>query len=715
MTELDENPEIQEKTEETPFPQWANAPKLTDLKQHLEDARSIHSAQLGKIDNWLDNRNVTGRAAIKAPDGNSKVQPKLIRKQAEWRYPALSEPFLSTSDVFNVKPVSWEDREAAQQNQMVLNHQFNTKIDKVSFIDEYVRTAVDEGTVVVKVGWEFQQEEYLDQQPVVQFQFDQNFAPVIQQVDMLKHTSPSQYETDVPPEVKQAYDMSVQRGVPYRPIVTGYETVQKMRTVKNQPTVEVCDYRNVYIDPTAKGKIENATFVIYSFESSLSDLKKDGRYHKLDQVRPSSNSPLAEPDHASDIAATNFNFSDEARAKMVVYEYWGYWDIDGTGVVKPIVAAWIGNVLIRLEDNPYPDKQIPFVLVQYLPERRSNYGEPDGALLEDNQKIIGAVTRGMIDLMGKSANAQTGVRKDMLDATNRRKFEQGKDYEFNPGVNPVEGVFMHKFPEIPQSAPLMVQMQQAEAESMTGVKSFSAGVSGNSLGDVAAGVRGALDASSKRETGILRRLAKGVTTIGRKIIAMNAVFLSEEEVVRITNDQFVKVKRDDLAGNFDLELSISTAEEDDNKARELSFMLQTVGPQEDPTVRRMILGDICRLRKMPDLAKKLESYQPQPDPMAVQKAQLEMALLQAQINLTNAQAAAAGSNAQLHSVKAGTEAAKADHIKADTDKKNLDFVEQESGVTQERKLQEKDREAAHAVTLEAAKAHFAPKSESSGQ
>src|SRR5205823_4026655 len=133
----------------------------------------------------------------------------------------------------------------------------------------------------------------------------------------------------------------------------------------------------------------------------------------------------------------------------------------------------------------------------------------------------------------------------MLDATNRRKYEKGLDYEFNPNVNPLEGVFMHKFPEIPQSAPLMVQMQQQEAESMTGVKSFAQGVSGNSLGDVAAGVRGALDAASKRELAILRRLAKGVIAIGRKIIAMNAQFLSEEEVIRVTNEQFVTIRRDD--------------------------------------------------------------------------------------------------------------------------------------------------------------------------
>lgn len=674
------------------FPNWAKPPTLGELKQHLENARSIHTDHTSDVGRWLDNYNVKGNAAPKSDGSGSKVQPKLIRKQAEWRYPALSEPFLSSSKVYNVKPVTWEDTDSAKQNELVLNNQFNTKIDKVAFIDEYVRTAVDEGTVVVKVGWEFEETEVEEQRPVVQFQFDPTFGPVIQQVDVLKHTSPSQFATDVPDEVKQAYDMSVHNGRPFRPIVTGQETVMVKKTVRNQPTLEVCEYQNLVIDPTAKGKMKNAQFVIHSFESSLSDLKKDGRYQNLEQIQVTNNAPLNEIDHKSDTAVSGFQFNDKARAKIVVYEYWGFWDIDGTGIVKPIVAAWVGSVMIRMAENPYPDKALPFVLVPYLPKRKSNYGEPDGALLEDNQKIIGAVMRGMIDLMGKSANAQTGTRKDALDSANQRKFEQGRDYQFNPGVNPQEAVYMHKYPEIPQSAPLMVQMQNAEAESLTGVKSFSQGMTGNSLGDVAAGVRGTLDSASKRETAILRRLAKGMVEIGRKIIAMNAQFLSEEEVVRVTNAEFVKVRRDDLGGNFDLELSISTAEEDDNKAKELAFMLQTVGPNEDPSIRRTILAEIMRLRKMPDLAHKMDTYQPQPDPFQQQMQQLELAEKQATINLLNAQAAAAGSNAQLHTVKAGTESAKADHLRADTDQKNLNYVQDATGVNQERDLQ-KQREA----------------------
>lgn len=672
----------------TPLVAWKNPPSLQNLKQDYEDAKPSHDAHMLNVSRWLANLNLTSAVSKpeKAPTQGSKVAPKLIRKQAEWRYPALSDPFLSSPDIFNVRPVSWEDKTAAEQNQLILNNQFNTKIDRVRFIDDFVRTAVDEGTAIVRVGWEFEEETYEGEVPVVRYLTDPAAAQLHSELAQMKQESPSAYELDVPDELKTAHEMTIEGGIPIRPEVTGYERKKLTRTIKNHPTVDVCNTKNVIIDPSCGGDISKAGFVIYSFESSKAKLQKDKRYKNLDQIALGASSPLNQPDHDSQ-GTGNFNFKDQPRQLFVVHEYWGFWDIEGDGVLKPIVAAWVGNVMIRLEENPFPDKAIPFVTVSYLPKRREIYGEPDGELLEDNQKIIGAVTRGMIDILGKSANGQTGIRKDMLDVTNRRKYENGQDYEFNPSVDPRQAVHMHTYPEIPASAQFMLQMQQFEAESLTGVKAFTNGIGSQSLGDVAAGIRGALDAASKRELSILRRFTEAIIKIGRKIVAMNQAFLSEKEVIRVTNEEFVAVRRDDLGGSFDLALTISTAEEDNNKAQELAFMYQTSAPNGDRGLNKMLLAEIAKLRKMPDLAKQIMAYEPQPDPLAVRKAELEIQLLEAQIANEHAQAQERMASAQLGGARAGTEQAKTDNLNADTDKKNLEFVEQESGVNQERQVQ----------------------------
>lgn len=680
-------PELREATSN--LTDWSHQPQLSDLRQDVEDAKSNHDAEVQKITDVLDHMYIRGPAKIKRRAGRSGAQPKLIRKNAEWRYAALSEPFLSSPNIYDVQPVTWEDRESARQNSMLLNYQFNNKLNKQMFIDNMVRAGVDEGVVIVKTGWtretKIEQEEQFTyaliptQDPAVMQQ--------LQQLAQLQQESPSQY-MEVDEGWQLALEEFMQTGIPVMPEVESSDMVDVEKVLKNYPNLEICDYRNVIIDPTCQGDVTKAQFIVHRFESSLAQLKADGRYVNLDFIQNTAESTVGDPtDGPTTDGTKTFAFSDRPRQKFLVHEYWGYRDIDGSGLVQPIVATWVGNVLIRMELNPFDKGELPFVIIPYLPVRNSVYGESDGALLIENQMTVGALTRGLIDNMAKSANGQTAIAKGALDVVNKRKMENGEDFEFNPGQDPRATIVQMVYPPVPESALVLIQSNQVEAESLTGVKAFNNGIAGEALGNTATGVRGALDAASKRELGILRRMSDGVIKIGRKLIGMNSLFLEDEEVVRVTNEEFVAIRRDDLSGEFDLRLTISTAEEDNAKAQELAFMFQTLGPNVDWGIVAMILGDIAELRKMPDLAKRIRDYQPQPDPMAEQRAQLELMLLQAQIATEQAKAAHYASGAQLQGVKQGTEAAKAKALSSAADLQDLNFVEQESGVQQERDLQ----------------------------
>lgn len=642
--DMDMKDTVQSEDEQQSMVDWANAPTLKDFTQDYEAAKVDHDSHTIEVDGWLNV--LKGNQVLKTKKGRSKIVPKLARKQAEWRYSSLAEPFLSTEDLFVTSPVTFEDKKAAEQNGLLLNYQMNCSIDKVAFIDEYVRTAVDEGTAIIRIGWEYEETVKTIYEPV--------YEEVVVGLDPA---------TNVP--------LTEQ-------VQIGEESVQKPVVVKNQPILEVCDYHNVLVDPTCDGNLDEARFIIYSFETSMSELRKDGRYQNLDNINLESSSILSTPDHEISNPSRSFTFEDDARKRIIAKEYWGYWDIDGDGMTKPIVATWVGNTLIRLEENPFPDKKLPFISVQYIPRRKSVYGEPDASLLEDNQRIIGAVTRGIIDIIGRSANGQQGIRKDALDVTNARKFERGEDYKFNSNVDPRQAFHMETYPEIPRSALEVLNMQNNEAEALTGIKAFTNGISGQALGSTATGIRSALDATSKRELGILRRLANGLTLIGRKIISMNAEFLEDQEIIRITNDEFIEINRDDLGGKFDIKLKISTAESDEQKASELSFMLQTMGNTMPMDMSQLILADIAKLRKMPELAKRIEEYQPpEPDPLAVEEAQLRLELLKAQIR--NETAKGAENEADIQLKKARTR-----DFNSKADKSDLDFIEQESGVSHAR-------------------------------
>lgn len=688
---------------------WSKEPSVSDLQQNLDDAEIEHNRHIADVDRWQDNLTMTGRARPKKIQGRSSVAPKVIRKQGEWRYSSVAMPFLSTPDVFNVRPVTAGDRLRAQQNALVLNHQFNTKIAKVAFIDAYVRDAVDLGTVIVEVGWNTKEEVIDEEVPTYAYtvSLDPSLAQQYTNLLMLRQANQDLYEQHMNPGLDYAISVYAQTGQTLQPQQTGFETRKKRIETHNHPTVDVCDPNNVIIDPSCSGDMNKARFVIRRHKSSLDELRKSGKYKNLDHLLIESSDPGTDPDYVESKDLESFTFKDEPRKQFVIHTYWGDWDIHGTGTTVPIVASWVGRVLIRMEENPFPFKRPPFVKAVYMPVRKSIYGESDGELLEENQQIIGAVTRGMIDLMGRSANSQTGTKQGFLDATNKRKFARGEDYVFNGQGRPEESVYMHKYPEIPRSAFEMIQSQNADAESLTGVKAFSSGINAAAMGASVGGGRDAMDAASKRESGILLRLAEGIKDIGRMFISMNAEFLSEEEVVRITNEKFVTVRRDDLSGSFDLELSISTAEEDNKKAEELAFMLQTTGNNMDPGLRNMILSDIARLRKMPDMAKRIEEYKPEPDPMVIKKAELEIVLLEAQIAKENALAAKHSteananqhrgfkdnSQALLNTAKTGTEQAKSRNLNSDSDNKDINYLETHQGLPHQRELEKEQLRA----------------------
>ena len=666
-----------ETTKRIKLTDWANEPKLSDLKQDFMACKPSHDVQISRMDEWADLLNITGKEKPRHIPGRSKVQPKLVRRQAEWRYSALSEPFLGTDKVFSVTPKTFEDEQAAKQNELLLNWQFNTKLNKVKFIDDYVRAVISEGTGIVKISWCRETKPVIKQEPVFQAVpvQDQQTLQQLQEATQLAQSNPRAFN-ELDSSLKYGVQV-MQEGQASMPVIgqiIGYQEVQDEEIICNHPYVEVVNPRNVYIDPSCDGDFSKAYFVIESFETSYADLAKDGRYHNLELINWEEMSTNDDPEHTSS-TPDDFNFKDPSRKKCVAYEYWGYYDINGNGALTPIVATWVKDTLIRLEENPFPDKKIPFVLVPYLPQLRSVYGEADAELLGDNQRILGAVTRGMIDSLGRSANAQQGFAKGFLDPINRRKFMNGEDYEFNPNLPPQAAFVEHQYPELPQSAMLMIQMQNQEAEALTGVKAFSGGLAGDAYNTkVATAIRGVLDAASKREMAILRRLAKGIQEIGHKIIAMNAVFLTDQEVVRVTNREYVAINREDLRGNFDLEVDIATAEEDNAKSENLAFLLQTIGNSMDQSISMMILAEIADLKRMPALAEKLRTWQPDPQQtqmqqmmqqLQIQNMQLQNQKLEAEIRETMANTQKLGMDAQSKAIDSQTKAVTAQATMAD--------------------------------------------------
>ena len=968
-------------------------------------------------------------------DGKSKIISKDIKRQLEWLIPSISDPFLSTQDVIKCSPVTFEDAASARQNELLLNTQFCRKFPRYNFVNKAARVLATEGTVTIQTGWEYEEEEVAEEVEVV------------------------------------AVDMYGQQYV-----TTETQTVTKV--VKNQPTAVVCRNEDIYLDPTCMDDMDKCQFIIYRYQTDMSTLKADGRYKNLDKIRDAVTGydTTYVPEDS-----TRFNFNDEARKKMVVYEYWGNYDLNEDGIAEPIICSWVGNTIIRLEENPYPDKKPPFVIVPFNPIPFQMYGEALAENIGDNQKVKTAITRGLIDNMARSNNGQIGMRRGALDLANRKKFLQGKNFEFNG--TPAD-FWQGSYNQIPSSAFDMMALMNNEIEAQTGVKSFSGGINGNALGNMldidtdipmadgswkkladiedgdvivgsdgrgtivlkaheikfpetaydmafdngsvvksggehlwtvkvhgtkhslrewttmdadevykhiqkgrrvtipamkemragtttgnsidpyvlgfwlgdgmshsaritcadkevvmyfdeagyecvevrdsskcgeatmydvykkgtkqtfdkdgnftsngslhselrelglharyggekhipeeyfsatyeekmelirglmdsdgfahsgsfvqfaqsegrlkddfiklieslglkvsihvkdmdtmnkqklahsertgtkmiwarkdayeigftpwtnpfklkrkadkwkkptietvrlksmevvdkvlmrcltvdskdklfavtdkftlthntATAARGAMDATSMRRLHLVRNVSENMMKpLFRKWMSYNAEFLEEEEVVRITNEEFVPIRRDDLNGKIDIDLSISTQEDDAAKVQQISFLLQTIGPNEDPSIRRELMADIYELSRMPDKAERIRNYQPEPDPMQqqmqqmqIQKLALENQKLQAEIQDLMARAGENEIDAQVKQAKMQVEIAKARKLGSEADMNDLNFVraDEQIDATNAHESKQLDREMKMAEIATKLKAQMASK------
>jgi len=600
--------------------------------------------------------------------GKSKIVPKTAKRQQSWAHPSLKEPFVSSPTLIRFTPVTADDVDAARQNELLLNSQFCRQFDRYNFITKALKVLEVDATVFVQTGWEYEEE-----------------------------------------EVEEEVDVIVTDEYGNTQVVTRVELVTK--PVVNRPTARVCRSEDVFVDPTCEDDLDKAQFVIYRYETDLSTLRRDPRYKNLDKVAKTFGSK--DTDYVDLDANGNyesFEFKDDPRKKILVHEYWGNYDINDDGIAEPIVCAWANDVIIRLEDNPYPDKKVPFLSCPAESVPFKLYGENDIDNIEDQQKIITAVTRGIINNMAASNNGQIGVRKGVLDPVQKKRMLAGDNFEFNGSPS---DIWQGSYNQIPSSAFDMLSMMNSEVDSLTGTKGFSGGITGNSLGSSATAARGVLDATAVRRLDKVRNIAENlIKPLIRKWMAYNSEFLSDEEIVRVTETEFVAIRKSDLEGRLDLQIEISTPEDDTAKRNELGFLLQTMGPNLPFEMTQMVLSEIARLNRMPKLEKSIKEYKPQPNPqeeelkkLQAQKLQMDIAKTKADIqkifteSIENKEGDLAKKQAQAELLKA-----QASLLESKKDMEDLNFVKTDNQENEQFQLEKLKLEQQHKAEMEALKA-----------
>lgn len=129
---------------------------LTAFKNDLKSADTLRLEAVDKIDDWK--RQYNGEPYGNEEKGKSTLVSRDIKRHDEWQHASVKDPFVSDQDIIKCDPVTFEDKAAAVQNELVLNYQFTRQFNRYKFITNVIKLYYSEGTVIVKTGWNYEDE-----------------------------------------------------------------------------------------------------------------------------------------------------------------------------------------------------------------------------------------------------------------------------------------------------------------------------------------------------------------------------------------------------------------------------------------------------------------------------------------------------------------------------------------------------------------------------
>lgn len=607
--------------------------KADDLAQRVlriikDDIETGRRANENEQDQRVRNYNIYRAKGdgLRDRPGRSRIKSSDTMDAIEWMMPSFMKTFAGSNSCVSVSPVGTEDVTKAEKLQKLLNWQFmGRRVKGFRVLYEWIKSALIYGTSVVKVTWRdiyvtkgfdvpvaseaeiaamLDSDDYIDVQglpediPPGAVITDEMMAFAQSRPDMLAKIG---YINAIPQQVQP---------VALEPMRV-YRDVRGTRRIKSYsgPMVEVISPEDFWMDPKADA-IEEALFVIHRVwrtYGELRDMEREGIYKNVEKVKDwvdKSRSEFENAESAERYAAagqvdpaTNASPNEDlqpARRKLEVFEWWGLLDLKGDGYQEPYLVVVCGDVILRMEKNPYGHGQAPFEVLRPMldPYKFSGVGMPE--LVGEFQALKTAILRQTLDNVSFQNNGMWLVNRNAgVDTSALLNPRPGTIVK----ANITQGAVVPITPSSLQSMPLnMLELIDSMLQKRTGVTSYNQGLDANSLNKTATGITRIMDASAQRIELIARVMAEtGIKPLYQKLLMLNQQFIDQTIVIRVFNRP-VEISPDDLIGDFDVTVDVGGATgRDETRSQQMMLLLQYAANLMSLQVMRpMNIYEICK-------------------------------------------------------------------------------------------------------------------------
>lgn len=580
MEEIEEELELIDSPEEETQEKSVNTPLsdeevLAICKEQFATAKKNKVEIDKKIEDW---RNMAdGKPLGNEVDGRSKYVAKEAQKAISWWIPNAIKPFMSSTDIVDFAPRTFDDVEKAKSQNTLINYQFNNDFPKYQFLHTALSLFSTEGTTVARLGWLHEEEtEEIPFEGVTQDQleeFEQTGAEITieSEEEVYRPLLPDEDENTTPlSDILYTGIAIITKTTKSRPDAKSIKNEDFFIIGETIETSEACIQR---IDATREemrkfDKKYDPKNGIFTGVDDIAATGTDGKEAGLGQSRQ---------DDLNEYGATE---DDEisGRDSLTRYEYYGEIDRDGTGIPQPLEVVWSGNTILKISSNPFPDEKPPFIGAPFMSIPFSFWGNGLPHYLDDVTKVKSAIMRTFIDLMATSTNGIKHVEKGALDVMNMRRLKEakiGSVVEWND-IGKYEPQVQN---DIPTSLQTMYELFTAEGENESGITRYNQGLDAKSLNKTATGITAIMNQSQMRTWETVTRFSEQfLVPLFRKWIEYNKEFLDTSIAVRVVGDEYTEVTPEDIKGNFDLTVNVAIAGSEEMKSQKIIGMLNMITP-----------------------------------------------------------------------------------------------------------------------------------------
>jgi hypothetical protein len=324
-----------------------------------------------------------------------------------------------------------------------------------------------------------------------------------------------------------------------------------------------------------------------------------------------------------------------------------------------------------------------------------------------------SIVRGVIDNLAMSNNGQKFIKKGALDPINFKRAVKGEPIvEVNANI-PLTQVMMNgNFNELPSSVYNLLQIIERQSEGLTGISQMIQGINGNEAKMPASNFGSLMSQSQIRLEYFLSNIKEGLKRIFIRWLYMAWDYLTEQEIKKITGVSITEAKMritrklqmqyqvdqldpetqqkvmmiivkevDEMFDKrdviYDIDFNIGVDGMKAIKIQNINMFLQQAAPlvqtgAVDPQVIKLLIAQLAKELDYPRIAKMIENYEPQPDPMNEEMAKVQLEQNRAKAIKELALAENAKARAEAVKAKAQKEAATIPH---DIERKDLENQE----------------------------------------